>query len=58
MIPVQVPDTLTKRLWGELLPWRIEQRRSALTGGAAAVPIVPLPNDQTLAVAVRALRAG
>jgi hypothetical protein len=52
MIPVQVPDTLTKRLWGELLPWRIEQRRSALTGGAAAVPIVPLPNDQTLAVAV------
>jgi hypothetical protein len=53
MTPVSVPDTLTRRLWGELLPWRIEQRRAALTGGTAAVPIVPHPDDPALMAAVQ-----
>ena len=55
-IPVRSP--LTKALWHELVPWRIDQRRDALASGTADVPAVPEPNDAALQAAVTRYRAG
>jgi len=55
-IPVRSP--LTKALWHELVPWRIDQRRDALASGTADVPAVPEPNDAVLHAAVARYRAG
>jgi hypothetical protein len=54
MITVPIPEPLTRRMWAELLPWRIEQHRASVTGG----PAVPLPNDRTLQLVVRRYQRG
>ena len=55
-IPVRGP--LTKALWHQLVPWRIDQRRDLLASGTPDVPAVPEPNDAVLRAAVARYRSG
>ena len=58
--PIRIPvrSSLTKALWHELVPWRIDQRRDGVASGTTDVPSVPDPNDAMLRAAVDRYRTG
>ena len=55
MVPVARP--LTRRLWHELVPWRLERARGAVPAGAD-VPAVATPDNAVLRAAVQRYRRG
>jgi hypothetical protein len=58
LIAVPIPGTLTRQLWRELVPWRLEHGRSVVVSESADVPAVPTPNDAVLRAAVDRYRRG
>lgn len=59
VVSVPIPDDIAGQLWRELVPWRLERVRAAVSGlPAGDLPALPTPGDATLQRAVEDYRGG
>lgn len=58
LVTVPVPSSVSRQLWYELVPWRLDRLRGAVPAGTADVPGVPAPNDAGLRALVQRYRRG